>query len=80
MIILIIMITIIQQITIKNQFLLRVTKINIFWAFVWVVHPEKYFSFLFPFSNETTTEKKKEMQKKVLSEFSKVEKLFNFTF
>lgn len=31
MIILIIMITIIQQITIKNQFLLRVSKINIFW-------------------------------------------------
>lgn len=66
------MITIIQQITIKNQFLLRVTKINIFWHFrlgctQWI-----------PLSKRN--KKRKEMQKKVLSEFSKVEKLFNFTF
>ena len=69
MIILIIMITIIQQITIKNQFLLRVTKINIFWHLIGCTW--KYFPFLFP-SQMKQQRNEKEMQKKVLSEFPKL--------
>lgn len=66
------MITIIQQITIKNQFLLRVSKINIFWL-------DCTQNSIFPFT-WFPSQKGKARKRKFWVNFPKVEKLFNFTF